>query len=66
MGDGVFRGVRAKCLKESRFSKLGDVWKYRMRVEGVQKRTTELACERRLYECCSYSETVINLLPGYD
>jgi hypothetical protein len=38
----------------------------RVRIEGVQRSTAELPAKRRLDVFCSYSETVINPLPGYD
>jgi hypothetical protein len=36
-----------------------------MRIKGVQLSITELTA-KRLDVYCSYSETVINPLPGYD
>jgi hypothetical protein len=42
-----------------------------LRESGVEDNLEEIAIkelgyERRLYVCCSDSETVINPLPGYD
>jgi hypothetical protein len=55
-------GSRKVDIRESR-SEAGSCGRTRMRTEGVQR--IEPA-KRRLDICCSYSETVINPLPGYD
>jgi hypothetical protein len=72
VGNGVCCGVYPECIynEDPRPTELM-IEKMRMLVDGWQFSCEERTCKsaavkKRLYVCCSCSETVINPLPGYD